>query len=67
MLKITTRNDKNSIAINSISGYTPNLLKITSRNDKNRNAKNSIAIDIISGFVLELKFEFSLTSCLKNN
>ena len=36
------RNAKNSIAINSISGYTPTLLEIA----KNRNAKN-----IISGYI----------------
>jgi len=51
VLKIATRNDKNSIAINNISGYTPTLLKIASRNDKNRNAKNNIAIDSISGYI----------------
>jgi len=51
VLKIAIRNDKNgnsknSIAINSISGYTPTLLKIASRN-----YKNSIAIDSISGYI----------------
>ena len=45
MLKIATRNAKNFIAINSISGYTPTLLEIA----KNRNDKNIIAINGISG------------------
>ena len=55
-MKIAIRNDKNrnaknSITINSISGYTPTLLKIASRNDKNRNYKNRIAIDSILGYI----------------
>jgi len=47
LLKIATRNDKNNIVINSISGYTPTLLEIA----KNRNAKNIIAINNISGYI----------------
>jgi len=43
---MATRNAKNSIAINNISGYTPTLLEI-----ENRNAKNSIAINSISGYI----------------
>ena len=57
MLKIATRNAKNgnaktSIAINSISGYTPTLLEI----EKNRNAKSSIAINRILGYIPILIF-----------
>ena len=47
MLKIATRNAKNSIAINSILGYTPTLLEIA----KNRNAKNNIFINSVSGYI----------------
>ena len=44
---MATRNAKNSITINSISGYTPTLLEIA----KNRNSKNNIAINNISGYI----------------
>jgi len=47
VLKRATRNAKNSIAINSISGYTPTLLEIA----KNRNAKNNITINSILGYI----------------
>ena len=47
MLKMETRNAKNSISINRILGYTPTLLEI----EKNRNSKTSIAINNISGYI----------------